>query len=176
MQTQELVASAQHDNLDVAFGFANTMAAGIGKLAELNAQFTRATLKEALEFATKAAEQPQDWAVLYGTLGAPVTRKVQEYSRECLGIMSSTHTELLRVAREAGEARMHRIQVYLEETTKHAPAGSEAAVAAFRSAINAANTLYQTLGNAGQHAVKVAQTNFEAAISTASTNARRAMA
>ncbi|MEX3686484.1 TIGR01841 family phasin [Paraburkholderia sp. BR14263] len=176
MHTQELVASAQRGNLDAVYGLISTMVDGIGKLTELNAQYIRATLKEASELSQTTVEKPQDWIALHGTLGAPMAEKVQSYTRELLGIVSSTHAELLSVARAEGEARMRRAQTFVEEATRNAPAGSEAAVAAFNSAITAANTLYQTLGNTGQQAVEVARSNFNLVANAASKSARRASA
>lgn len=176
MQAQEMVASAQRVNLDVAYGLAAAMVEGIGKLVELNAQFTRATLKEALAFAQSTADNPQDWVTLQGALDAPLAERAQSYNREFLGIMSSAQAEVLRAAQVEGQACMQRAQTFFDEATRNAPAGSEAAVAAFNSAMTAANTLYQTLGNTGQQAVEVAQSNFNVVVDGASKNARRALA
>ncbi|MCP3727598.1 TIGR01841 family phasin [Paraburkholderia sp. CNPSo 3272] len=152
------------------------MVEGIGKLVELNAQFTRATLKEALKLAQSTVENPQDWVALQGALVGPLAERVQSYNREVLGIMSAGQAEALRAAQVEGQECMQRAQTFFEEATRNAPAGSEAAVAAFNSAITAANTLYQTLGNTGQQAVEVAQSNFNVVVDAASKNARRALA
>lgn len=70
---------------------------------------------------------------------------------------------------------MHRIQAFVDDAAKFAPSGSEATVAAWNSAIVAANTLYQTLGSTGQQAVDVARSNFDVAALAASKQAKRAV-
>lgn len=47
MNTRELVSSAQRANFDFAFGLAGALLDEVGKLAELNARFTRSALKDA---------------------------------------------------------------------------------------------------------------------------------
>lgn len=175
MKTQELVSSAQRANLDVVFGLAGTMLDGVGKLAELNAQFARSTLQDAWAVAQNAVEKPQDWTAFQGSIAAPMAEKLQSYTRELLGIVSSSHAEALKVAQAGGDAYVHRIQAFVEDATRNAPSAPEAAVAAWNSAIIAANTLYQTLGNTGQQAVEVARSNFDVAVAAASKSAKRAI-
>ncbi|KVO55626.1 TIGR01841 family phasin [Burkholderia stagnalis] len=175
MKTQELVSSAQRANLDVVFGLAGTMLEGVGKLAELNAQFTRSTLNDAWAVAQNAVEKPQDWLAFQGSIAAPMAEKLQSYTREFLGIVSSSQAEVLKVAQTGGDAYVHRIQAFVEDAARNAPSGPEAAVAAWNSAIVAANTLYQTLGNTGQQAVEVARSNFDVAVAAASKSARRGL-
>jgi hypothetical protein len=66
------------------------------------------------------------------------------------------------------------MQTVVEDATKNAPTGSEAAMAALNSAIAAANTLYETLQGAGQQAVEVTRSNLDMA-AAASKSARRAI-
>ncbi|MFX1676494.1 hypothetical protein PWR63_30295 [Paraburkholderia sp. A2WS-5] len=59
--TQEHVADVQLANLDEALGQSSTMMESICRLAELKAQFTRATLNDALDPALKTVATPQNW-------------------------------------------------------------------------------------------------------------------
>ncbi|RQR62734.1 phasin family protein [Burkholderia sp. Bp9126] len=176
MKTQELVSSAQRANLEVVYGLAGTMLEGIGKLAELNAQYTRSALEDAWVAVQNAIDKPQDWTAFQGSIAAaPAAEKLQAYSRAFLGIVSSTHAEVLKVAQAGGDAYVHRIQAFVEDATRNTASAPEAAVAAWNSAIIAANTLYQTLGNTGQQAVEVARSNFDVAVAAASKSAKRAL-
>ena len=82
--------------------------------------------------------------------------------------------ELLRAGQAQGEAYRRQMQTAVENVTKNAPTGSEAAMAALNSAIAAANTLYETLQGAGQQAVEVTQSNLDMA-AAASKSAQRAI-
>ncbi|CAN0625413.1 Phasin (PHA-granule associated protein) [Burkholderia multivorans] len=175
MNTRELVSSAQRANLDVVFGFAGTMIDGVGKLAELNTRFTRSTLKDAFEMARNAAGKPQDWLAIQGSLAAPMAEKIQAYSDELLGIVSSTQAEILRAAQAEGAAYVSRFQTLVEDATKNAPAGSNAAIAALNSAVIAANTLYRTIGKTEEPADEAARGNFDVAAAAASKSAKRAV-
>ncbi|KVC58988.1 phasin family protein [Burkholderia stagnalis] len=175
MKTQELVSSAQRANLEAVYGLAGTMLEGVGKLAELNARYTRSALEGAWVAVQNAIDKPQDWTAVQGSIAAPAAEKLQSYSREFLGIVSSTQAEVLRVAQAGGDAYVQRIQAFVEDATRNASSGPEAAVAAWNSAIVAANTLYQTLGNTGQQAVEVARSNFDVAVAAASKSAKRGL-
>jgi DNA-binding ferritin-like protein len=59
------------------------------------------------------------------------------------------------------------VQALVEETAKHAPAGSEAAIAAWKSAIAATTNLYETLQKTVQQAVQVAGSNIDEVTATA---------
>ncbi|WP_321873201.1 phasin family protein [Burkholderia ubonensis] len=175
MQAHELVSSAQRANLDVVFSLVGKMVDEVGKLAELNARFTQSTLEDALEVARSTAEKPQDWIAIQRSIAAPLAEKVQSYSREFFGILSSAQAEVLKAAQAGNASYVRRVQTFVEDATKHAPAGSEAAVAAWNSAIVAANTLYQTLEKTGQQAVEVARSNIDVVAAAASKSAKRAI-
>ncbi|MGU7782046.1 phasin family protein [Burkholderia sp. PU8-34] len=175
MQTHELVSGAQRANLDVAFDLVGTMVDGVGKLAELNARFVRSALKDALEIGQNTIVKPQDWVAIQGATMAPMAEKVQSYSSEFWGIVSSAQAALLKAAQAGSDTYVRRVQTFVEDATKNAPAGSEAAVAALNSAIDAANMFYQTLGKTGQQAVEVAQSNFDVAAAAVSKSTRRAI-
>ncbi|WP_321820203.1 MULTISPECIES: phasin family protein [unclassified Burkholderia] len=175
MQTHELVSGAQRANLDTFFDLAGTMVDGVGKLAELHARFTRSTLKSALEIGQNAIVNPQDWLAIQSATVAPMAENVQSYSSEFWGIVSSAQTSMLKAAQEGSDTYVRRVQTFVENATKHAPSGSEAAVAALNSAIDAANEFYLTLGKTGQQAVEVAQSTVDVAAAAVSKSARRAI-
>ena len=62
----------------------------------------------------------------------------------------------------------------VEEWTKNAPAGSDAAVQALKQAIASANNVFETSQKAVKHAVEVAQTNINTAADAASKTASAA--
>ena len=175
LSTPEQIAAAQKANLDTFYGLANKVAAGMERLAELNLKTIRSTLAETQESALKAcsAREPQDWLTLQTTFASPTAEKVQSYGRQLFEIVSATQAGFTQLAQTQYEAYNRRAQTLVEEVAKSAPAGSEAAIAAWKSAIAATGTLVETLQKTSQQAVQVAENNLDAVATAASKTARR---
>ncbi|MFM0238371.1 TIGR01841 family phasin [Paraburkholderia phytofirmans] len=163
-------------NLDAFFGLTGKIFEGAEKLAALNLQAVRSTLAEAQENMTKApgTTDPLQWFALQSALTGPFAEKSLSYGRQVFDIASTTQAELTQFAQAQYERHNARVQSFVEEAAKTAPAGSEAAIAAWKSAISATSTLYETLQKTGQQAVQAAESNFNSVAATASKTARRA--
>ena len=163
-------------SLDAFFGLTGKIFEGAEKLAALNLQVVRATLAEAQENMTKApgTTDPLQWFALQSGLTGPFAEKSLSYGRQVFDIASTTQAELTQFAQAQYERHNARVQAFVEEAAKNAPAGSEAAIAAWKSAISATSTLYETLQKTGQQAVQAAESNFNSVTAIASKAARRA--
>jgi uncharacterized protein YukE len=71
-------------------------------------------------------------------------------------------------------AGQKKLQAMIDDWTKNAPAGSEAAVQMMKQAIAAANNSYETSQKAIKHAVEVAQSNMQNAADTVTKAATKA--
>jgi phasin family protein len=169
-------AAAVKASLDAFFGLTGKVFEGAEKLVALNLQVVRSTLAEAQENMTKApgTTDPLQWFALQSGLTGPFAEKSLSYGRQVFDIASATQAELTQFAQAQYERHNARVQAFVEETAKNAPAGSEAAIAAWKSAISATTTLYETLQKTGQQAVQAAESNFNSVTTTASKAARRA--
>jgi phasin family protein len=165
----EQVAAAKA-NVDAFFGLAGKAFEGVEKLVALNLQVVRSTLAEAQENVTKVpgTTDPQQWFALQAGFTGPFAEKSLSYSRQVLDIASTMQAEVTQLAQTQYERYNARVQALVEEAAKSAPAGSEAAIAAWKSAITATTTLYETLQKTGQQAVQVAGSNFDALTASAS--------
>ncbi|MFM0341955.1 TIGR01841 family phasin [Paraburkholderia fungorum] len=174
--TPEQLTAAQRANLGILFGLTSQFVEGTGKLAALHLTAIRSTLAETRENTLKAlsANEPQEWFALQAAIATPMAEKAQSYSRQVLEIVSATQAECVHTAQTYYEAYSGRLQVLVEDVARNAPAGSEAAIAAWKSAIATTSTLVETLQKTGQQAVQLAESNFEAATAVASKAARRA--
>jgi hypothetical protein len=65
-----------------------------------------------------------------------------------------------------GDAGQVKINALVEDWTKNAPAGSEAAVVAIKQAIASATNVFETSQKAVKHAVEITQTNLSNANSS----------
>ena len=173
--TPEQVAAAQRANLGILSELTSQFVEGTGKLAALHLTAIRSTLAETREHTLKAlsANGPQEWFALQAAIATPVAEKAQSYSRQVLGIVSATQAECARIAQTYYEAYNGRLQALVEDAARHAPTGSEATIAAWKSAITTTSTLVETLQKTGQQAVQLAESNLEAATAAASKAARR---
>jgi len=173
LSSPDPVAAAKA-NLDAFFGFTGKVFEGVEKLAALNLQVVRSTLAEAYENMQKAhgTPEPQQWLTLQAGFSGPFAEKWLSYNQQVFDIASTTQADVAQLAQAQYERYNERFQAFVEEAAARAPAGSEAAVAAWKSALAATTTLYETLQKTGQHAVHVAGSQFEALTATASKAAR----
>ncbi|SOE52787.1 phasin family protein [Burkholderia sp. OK233] len=146
----EQIAATQKANLDTLFGLTNTAFEGFQKLVELNLQAVKSTLAEGQDNVLKAlsVKDPQELAALQARLMQPTAEKIQSYSRQVFAIAVATQAEFAKVAEAQYEAHNRRVQTLVDKVGQSAPAGSEAAVTALKSAITATNTLYETVHRA----------------------------
>ncbi|WP_213309059.1 TIGR01841 family phasin [Paraburkholderia sacchari] len=173
--TTEQIAAAQKANLESACGLTTRVIEGIEKLAELNLKTIQSTLAETRQNALKAlsVNDPQAWLALQGALVASTAEKVQLYSRELFQTVSAAQGEFAQLAQAQYEAYNRRVQTLIEDVARSAPAGSEAAIAGWKSAIGATHTLIETLQRASQQTVQVAESSLDAVATAASKTARR---
>ncbi|AOJ86372.1 Phasin (PHA-granule associated protein) [Burkholderia sp. MSMB0856] len=167
--TPEQIAAAQKANLESLFGLTTKAFEGVEKLIELNLQVVKSSLAESQENAQRllSVKDAQELIALQASLSQPVAEKVLSYSRHLYEIASSTQAEFAKVAEAQFEEQNKKVQALVDNVAKNAPAGSETAVAALKSALNAANTTYETVQKAAKQAVEIAETNFNAAAAVA---------
>ncbi|MDW9257605.1 phasin family domain protein [Burkholderia thailandensis] len=174
----EQIAAAQKANIESLFGLTTKAFEGVEKLIELNLQVVKSTLAESQENVQRAlsVKDAQELLALQASLTQPIAEKVLAYGRHVYEIASATQAEFAKVAEAQYEEQNRKVQALVDNVAKNAPAGSETAVAALKSAINAANTTYETVQKAAKQAVEIAETNFNAAAAVATKAANTAAA
>ncbi|MBK3787234.1 TIGR01841 family phasin [Paraburkholderia aspalathi] len=178
LSSPEQVVASQRASLDAFFELGSKFFEGVEKLVVLNAQTVKSTLAEAQASAMKAAgaSAPHQWFVPQPEfVNGESTEKWSSYSRHLLDIASTTQAELAQVMQTQHNQYCSRMQSLVEEAAKNAPAGSEAAIAAWKSAISATSSLYDRLQKTQQQAAEVAQGNLSALTVTASKAVRRSV-
>ena len=174
--TPEQIVAAQKANLETLFGLTGKAFEGVEKLVELNLQAIRSNIAESQEHAQRvlSAKDPQELLALQASYAQPAAEKLLSYGRHVYEIAAATQTEFARVAEAHYEDQNRKVQSLVENVARNAPAGSETAVAVMKSAINAANTTYETVHKATKQAVEMAESNFNAATAAASQAAAQA--
>lgn len=170
-QSPEQFMQFGKSSLEAALSLANITLQGTERLVGLQLK----TAKEALDESIKSAKalsdvkNVQDLMSLQSTSAQPSLEKAVAYSRSLYEVAAETQTQISKVF----EDRMSRVSgelvAAMDKAVKTAPAGSETAVAAFKSAVAAANTAYDTLS-------KVAREATEMAVNSASAQAAKVAA
>jgi phasin family protein len=167
--TAEQFIATNKANLQAVEGFATQAFAGVEKLVELNLAASKASLNESFSHvqAVLAAKDPKELIALQSGLLKPLADKSAAYAQHIQTIVTGSGAEFTK-ALEAKTAEAQKAFASAVETlTKNAPAGSEAAVAAFKNALAAGQNAVETAQSSAKKAVEAAQTNFSAAATQA---------
>jgi phasin family protein len=173
----EQITAAQKASLDALFGLTRATCEGCQKLVELNLQASRSVLADGQDYVLQAlsVKDPLELAASPTHLMQPTAEKIQSYNRQVFAIVAAMQTEFAKLAGAQVEAQQRRVQTLVDQVAQSAPAGSEAAVAALKSAITASSTLYETVQRTTQAAVDVAESNFNIAAAAASKATQQAV-
>ncbi|MGF6756765.1 phasin family protein [Paraburkholderia sp. GAS42] len=177
---EQLVAT-QKAGFETTFGLLTKAFVGTEKLVELNAQAVKSTLAESQEILAKAfaTKDPQELFALQASLVQPAAEKVQSYWRHVYEIISSTQAEFASTAEAQFKQQQHDAQTFVDSPAKNAPAGSEAVLSAWKSALatasEAASSAYRAAQEATKQVVDIAENNVNAASASSTRPTKRAI-
>lgn len=163
--TPEQITNANKANVETLLTLANTAFASAERLAALNLNTARTLLEDAMGNTKTllAVKDIQDLANLQTTLVQPTAEKFVAYSRGVYEIASQTQGEFSKIF-DAQFAEMNKnVTSALDKAVKNAPAGSDVAVAAVKSAIAAANSAFDSMNKAAKQVAEIAEANVAAA-------------
>jgi len=163
--TPEQLAGANKANVEAMLTLANTAFASAERFAALNLNTARAVLEDSVNNAKAllGAKDLQEAISLQATLAQPSVEKAVSYSRSVYEISAQTQEEFSKLV-EAQFAEVNKnVASSLDKAAKSAPAGSDVAVAAVKSAIAAANSAYDTMNKAAKQVAEIAEANVAAA-------------
>lgn len=177
MLTSEQLLASQKANVETLFGLTNKAFEGIEKLLELNVAASKAALADASNQtqAVLSAKDAQELLALQASLFQPLAEKAAAYSRHLYDIAQGTGAEFSKTFEAQASQAQAKFASLLDDATKNAPAGSEAAVAIMKSAVAAATNAIESMQKAVKQASEVAEANFNAVAKTA-TDATKAAA
>lgn len=163
--TPEQLAGANKASVEAMLTLANTAFASAERFAALNLNTARAVLEDSVNNAKAllGAKDLQEAISLQATLAQPSVEKAVSYSRSVYEISAQTQEEFSKLV-EAQFAEVNKnVASSLDKAAKSAPAGSDVAVAAVKSAIAAANSAYDTMSKAAKQVAEIAEANVAAA-------------
>lgn len=161
----EQFAAANKATVEALLSLANTSLANAERLAALNLHTARAIVEDSVANMKTllGAKDAQEALNLQASLTQPGIEKAVAYSRSIYEISAQTQEEIAKVV-EAQFAELNKgVNGLLDQAVKNAPAGSDVAVAAVKSAIAAANSAYDGLNKAAKQVAEIAEANVAAA-------------
>lgn len=169
MLTPEQFVTLQKSHLETFFGLSAKAFEGVEKLVELNVTASRAALAEAAETAQSVlnVKDAQELLALQAALFQPLAEKSAAYGRHVYDIASGTGAEFGRTFETQAAEAQQKFLAVVDNASKNAPAGSETAVAVFKSAIAAGNNALESVQKAVKQATDVAEANFNSVANTA---------
>ena len=156
--TEQFSASAK-SSLQTLEGLATQAHATLAKLAELNTAASKAALTESFGLGQSllGAKDPQAFAAIQSGLLSQLPEKTSAYAQHVQAIFAGTGSEFTKnVEAQAAETQKAFADV-MAKLAKNAPAGTEAAVAAFTSAFTSGQTALETAQTSAKKAIEVAQ-------------------
>ncbi|MGO5000529.1 TIGR01841 family phasin [Oceanisphaera sp. W20_SRM_FM3] len=171
--TEQLQAT-QKENLQVVQNLTNGLIANATKLGQLQQNAFTKLVSSQFEFANKlfAVRDAKDFAELQNEFFSPTAALDQQlnFNREVLAVLTDSQKQVSQFAEEQVAKGSEQINEAVEKLAGQAPAGSEHAVTAFKSAVSNAN---QVFGQA-QAATKDATTIAEQAVKQAAEQSEKA--
>lgn len=161
----EQFAAAQQANLEAFEGAISKAFTGAEKLVELNLAASKAALGETFNHAKAvlAVKTPQEFMSLQTAFFQPMAEKSTAYFQHVQSIATEGSADFTKQLEATVADAQKAFGVSLEQLTKNAPAGSEAAVAAFQNAVTQGQKAVEQTQAAIKKATAQAQANFAAA-------------
>src|SRR5678816_2326898 len=109
----------------------------------------------------------QELAQLKNTLAQPTLEKATSYVKSVYDVAATTQSEINKLVEEQVAEFNKQVVTGLDKVVKSAPAGSEVAVAAVKSAISAVNSAYDNISKSAKQFSEMTHANVEAATNQA---------
>jgi phasin family protein len=158
---------ASYDN---AIKLASLSLDKVERLTKLNLQVAKAALEQGANNANAVAnvKDVQEFFTLRAKLAEANVQSALGYSRGVYEIATEAQADFSALNEEAWAAYTKGIAAWLENATKNAPAGSDAAVTAIKSTVAATTAAFDQISKATKQVVSFADASVRAAAAKAS--------
>ena len=165
----EQFAAANKASVDAMLSLANTALASAERIAALNLNTARSMLETGVAN-TKAvlgAKDPREAMSVAAAQIKPAVEQSVAYNRSLYEISAQSKEEVSKQLESQFGDFQKQVSSLMEKAAKNAPAGSDAAVAAVKSALDAANSAFDNMKNVVKQASEMTETNIAKATSAA---------
>ncbi|OGA93244.1 MAG: granule-associated-like protein [Betaproteobacteria bacterium RIFCSPLOWO2_12_FULL_66_14] len=167
--TPEQIIASNKAGAEALLGLAKAQFAAFERLSALNMNAAKSAFEESAGYtrALLGAKDIQEVANLNASAAQPALEKMLSYSRGVYEASTQAQGEMTKVLEVQTAELTRNMASFLDKFAKSAPAGSDVAVAAVKSAMAAANTAYDSFTKVARQATEMAEANFSAAAAAA---------
>ncbi|WP_197523984.1 phasin family protein [Cupriavidus sp. USMAHM13] len=174
----EPLKAMQAASFDIAFGLTTKTLDACQQLTALGVQTFRESLSESQKHVLRASavkDAPELFA-LQLSLVEPTTERMRNYVQRVCEIAAGTRAEYQKVAQAQFDSNLRNMQQALEKASQGAPSGTDGTWNAWQSTLASTAAFYDSMQQATQHAIELAEHQVIDAAATASSAARKANA
>jgi phasin family protein len=153
----EQMTAANKENVATTMALATIAATAAEKVMDLNISILKTAIVGATENSKALAEakDAQAFTAIQAQWAQPSLETFTAYVKDSYDILSESHADVTKIV-DARIAEVNKTIVStLDQAEKNAPAGSDVAVAAMKSAVSAANQAYDAFSKAGKQVQEV---------------------
>ena len=172
--TPDKFAATSKAGVEATLAFVQTQFVAFERLAALSLNTAKEAFEESAEHMKSLldAKDPQELAKLNQAYAQPALEKFASYGRSVYDLAAQTQTQLTKLVESQAAEVNKTFAATLDNLAKNAPAGSDVAVNAFKSALAAANSAYDNISKAAKQAAEVVEVNFANATGAAKAKKR----
>jgi phasin family protein len=161
----EQLLATNKENLETFVEFASIAAAGTEKLLDLQMKIAKAVFADTVKHAKSvvAAKDVQELTEIQTSTVQPSAEKAAAYGRSIYSVVAETQAELSKFFEVRLADVNKNLTTALDKAVKSAPAGSDVAVAAVKSALAAANQAYDAFSKATKQVAEATEASITAA-------------
>lgn len=173
--TPDQITAYGKTGAETLFTLARSNFAVYEKLAALNFNAGKAAFEDGVGHvrALLNARDVQEYVNLNTAAAQPAIEKIVAYSRSVYDLAAGQQAACTKLVEGQASEVTKTFSALLDQYAKNAPAGSDVAIAAVRSALGAASTAYDSFSKASRQATEIAQANIATA-TAAVTNVKKA--
>lgn len=159
------VFASHKASLDNFLAIQGTFFGGFEKLVDLNLKVIKATLDEVAQKSQQAIEvrDAQEALAFSSALVQPNAEKALAYSKHVYDILAGVQGDLTKLTEEQIAQGQQQVSEAIDQISKNAPTGSEAALALLKSSVATANSAFDSVSKAARQAADAAESNINAA-------------
>jgi phasin family protein len=164
----EQLLTTNKESLETFVEFAGIAAAGVEKLLDVQMKIAKAVFADSVKHAKTvvAAKDVQELTEIQTSSVQPSAEKAAAYGRSIYSVVAETQTELGKFFEGRFADANKNLTTALDKAVKSAPAGSDVAVAAVKSAMAAANQAYDAFSKASKQVAEATEATISAAGTT----------
>ena len=172
----EQVAAVGKAQLETILKTAELASDHFEKLADVQVKAAKAAYADSVKTFKHLAtvKDASELAAFSSALAQPTWEKATEYGKSVWEVVAAAQASLTSTIEEQVAEFNKTVVIALDTALKSAPAGSEGAVTALKSAVHSANTVYESMVKAAKQMATITEANIDAVTAQASSAKKKA--